>query len=154
MLAESCVNSVKPLELAQSSNFHEDVLACLQATAPAQRKHTNRKTPMFNPFKRTVSWKTSGFADLPRIPSNADVRQRDDYLIAGGLALVLSRCPPEAALHRFKAAYKMYEALKKRNRGDLAITRELVSDVSHEVAEFTGRATRNALGRRMRQARS
>lgn len=108
---------------------------------------------MFNLFKRTADWETSGFSDLPRIPSNADGCQRDDYLIAGGLALLLSRCPPEAAPRRFKAAYKLYEALKKRNRGDLAITRELVSDVSHEVAEFTDRATRDALGRRMRQAR-
>lgn len=105
---------------------------------------------MFTIFAGGPSWRVSEFADLPLIPAHADSNLRDDYLIAGGLALVLSRCPPQATRRRFAATIQVYEALKKHKRGRSAISRDLISDASHEVAEFTDQATRDALRRRMR----
>jgi hypothetical protein len=104
---------------------------------------------VFTFFVGGPSWKVSEFADLPVIPAHADATLRDDYLIAGGLALVLSRCPPQITRRRFKATMQVYEALKRRKRGRAAVSRELISDASHEVAEFTDQATRDALRRRM-----
>ncbi len=105
---------------------------------------------MFTFFAVGPSWEMSEFADLPLIPAHADPIVRDEYLIAGGLALVLSRCPPQMARRRFSATVQVYEALKRHRRGRAIISRELFSDASHEVAEFTDQATREALGRRMR----
>ena len=98
---------------------------------------------------RRPSWKVSEFAGFPALPRDADEAQRDDFLIAGGLALVLSRCPRHAAPRRFRAAIRVYEALKRGGRRQ-GLTRELISDASHEVAEFADQATRDALRRRMR----
>lgn len=99
---------------------------------------------------RRPSWKVSEFAEFPALPRDADEAQRDDFLIAGGLALVLSRCPRHAAPRRFRAAIRVYEALKRGGGRRDGLTPELVSDASHEVAEFVDQATRDALRRRMR----
>ena len=106
---------------------------------------------MLNFIWPTPAWETSGFADLPRIPPGGDDRLRDYCLIAGGLALVLSRCPPDVTRRRFRATAAMYQALKNYRVGRASISPQLVSDVSHEVAEFTDQATRNALRRRMKR---
>lgn len=99
---------------------------------------------------RRPSWKVSEFAEFPALPDTADATQRDDFLIAGGLALVLSRCPRHATARRFRAAIRVYEALKRGGGRRDGLTPELVSDASHEVAEFVDQATRDALRRRMR----
>lgn len=99
---------------------------------------------------RRPSWKVSEFAEFPALPRDADEAQRDDFLIAGGLALVLSRCPRHAVPRRFRAAIRVYEALKRGGGRRDGLTPELVSDASHEVAEFVDQATRDALRRRMR----
>ncbi|MDB5873445.1 MAG: hypothetical protein JWQ07_2887 [Ramlibacter sp.] len=106
---------------------------------------------MFWLFGHLDFWQKSEPFPLPRIPADGDEALRDYCLIAGGLALLLSRCPPDAASRRFPAASIMYAALVKVHRiGPVAVDRELVSEVSHEVAEFTDRCTRDALLRRMR----
>lgn len=93
----------------------------------------------------------SKFCRLPAVPQDGDARRRDYLLIAGGLALVLSRCPADILERRFEAAVKMFDALEKARFGaSAAIDSELVSDVSHEVADFTDRCTRDALLRVMR----
>jgi hypothetical protein len=102
---------------------------------------------MFTMFAGGPGWTVSEFAELPVIPPHAEASLRDDYLIAGGLALVLSRCPPQITRRRFRATLQVYQALKQRRRAGLS--RELISDASHEVAEFTDQATRDALRRRM-----
>lgn len=106
--------------------------------------------PIATFLARRPSWKVSEFARFPALPDAADATQRDDFLIAGGLALVLSRCPRHAAPRRFRAAIRVYEALKRGGRQREGLTPELVSDASHEVAEFVDQATRDALRRRMR----
>ena len=103
---------------------------------------------------RRPSWKVSEFAEFPALPRDADEAQRDDFLIAGGLALVLSRCPRHAAARRFRAAMLVYQALKRGGRRRAALTPQLLSDASHEVAEFVDQATRDALRRRMRSVLS
>jgi len=93
----------------------------------------------------------SRFTRLPVVPQNGDERRRDYCIIAGGLALVLSRCPPDIVGRRFEAAVKMFDALERARFGvAAAIDPELASDVSHEIADFTDRCTRDALLRVMR----
>lgn len=99
---------------------------------------------------RRPVWTVSEFAEFPALPRAADAAQRDDFLIAGGLALVLSRCPGDVAPRRFRAAIRVYEALRRGGRRRRSLTPELISDASHEVAEFVDQATRDALRRRMR----
>lgn len=112
----------------------------------------------FNPvaifFAGGPGWKVSEFAEFPELPADANDSLRDEFLIAGGLALVLSRCPRPAAPRRFPAALRVYEALKRGGRRRGAVSPQLLSDASHEVAEFADRATRDALVRRMRAALS
>lgn len=112
----------------------------------------------FNPVATFLAggpaWKVSEFAEFPELPAGADDSLRDDFLIAGGLALVLSRCPRPAAPRRFPAAMRVYEALKRGGRRRGAVSPQLLSDASHEVAEFADQATRDALRRRMRAALS
>lgn len=99
---------------------------------------------------RRPVWAVSEFAEFPALPRDADEGQRDDFLIAGGLALVLSRCPADVAPRRFRAAIQVYEALRRGGRRRRVLTPGLISDASHEVAEFVDQATRDALRRRMR----
>jgi len=114
-------------------------------------KSSEGRFSLFSLFAHAGAWQVSEYCALPRVASADDESLRDYCLIAGGLALVLSRCPQELAARRFAATLQLYAelvALHHGNRADLS--RELVSDVSHEVAEFTDRATRDALLRRMR----
>jgi hypothetical protein len=106
---------------------------------------------MFRLFGRVDSWQGAQYSALPRVPPDGGEELRDYWLIAGGLALLLSRCPPNDAHRHFPAASLMYAALARLDRGGpIAVDRELLSEVSHEIAEFTDRATRDALLRRMR----
>jgi hypothetical protein len=93
----------------------------------------------------------SRYRTLPAVLAADDERMRDFGLIAGGLALLLSRCPRSVVARNFSAASRLHAELDKALRGARANpSRELVCDASHEVAEFTDRVTRDALLRRMR----
>lgn len=108
---------------------------------------------MFNLFERSKGWLNSEYCALPRVPAVGDDCLRDYCLIAGGLALVLSRCPRSVAARRFRAASRLYLELDKKLRGrGVGVDPQLICEVSHEVAEFTDRATRDALLRRMRKS--
>jgi hypothetical protein len=106
---------------------------------------------MFTFFDRTEIWKIPECDNAARAGSAGHQGLHDYWLIAGGLALVLSRCPRDLRHRRFKAASQLYAQLEKYRRGAPAdIDPELICDASHEVAEFTDRPTRDALLRRMR----
>jgi len=77
---------------------------------------------------------------------------RDYRLIAESLARFLARCPPDVARKNFRATSAMYRQLTHMAAPTTPpLSRQLACDVSHEIAEFTDRATRDALLRCMRQ---
>jgi hypothetical protein len=94
-------------------------------------------------------WTISGFSGLPDPTQVPDPQLRDYALVAGGLALLLSRCSPRAARREFKATSDAYRSLKRqaRRRQPVALPAQLLSDVSHEVAPYVDVATRDALRR-------
>lgn len=101
-------------------------------------------------FLLTASqWTTSDFSGLPDPTQLPDQQLRDYALVAGGLALLLSRCSPRAARQHFKAASDAYRSLSRQARcaKPVALPAQLLSDVSHEVAQYADAATRDALRR-------
>ena len=97
------------------------------------------------------------FSDFPELPSVFHIDagpQLDSALIAGGLALVLSRCSPRAAERDFSATLQAYRGLRERARRGRSVnlSPQLLSDVCHEVAEHADAATRQALLRSLRRS--
>lgn len=99
-------------------------------------------------------WAVSEFSELPSVSRLPDQDLRDYGLIAGGLALLLSRCSDRAMKLEFKAAEKAYRSLQRQMKRNerIRLSPYLLSDVSHEVAQYTDVATREALRRCMRHA--
>ena len=96
----------------------------------------------------------SRYLELPSITELDDEDLRDWGLIAGGLALVLSRCSSRAIERDFSAAAQVYRSVRRQMRRDTAIdvSAQLLNDASHEVAAYADTATRQALARRLQRA--
>ena len=94
------------------------------------------------------------YSELPSITEFDDEDLRDWGLIAGGLALVLSRCSSRAVERDFSAAAQAYRSVRRQMRRDAAIdvSAQLLNDASHEVAAYADAATRQALARRLQRA--
>lgn len=92
-------------------------------------------------FTRLVSrgvWRDTASADLPQMPSQFDglpFATQQLLLVAGGLALVLSRCPEISRARRFPAATRLYMLLRKELRRQERTTASaaLLLDAFHEV---------------------
>lgn len=94
-------------------------------------------------------WGISEFSQLPDVSSVHSQQLRDYGLVAGGLALLLSRCSPRGVERDFQAASKAYRSLRKQITLSEAVELppDLLNDVRHEVAQFADQATREALKR-------
>ena len=108
---------------------------------------------MFSFFLGPRPWAVSEFSELPVVSRLPDEDLRDYGLISGGLALLLSRCSDRAMKHQFNAAAQAYKSLRRqiRRREPVGLSPHLLSDVSHEVAQFADVATREAIGRCIRR---
>jgi len=101
-------------------------------------------------------WRVSEFSELPALDACASEDVRDYYLLAGGLALVLSRCSTRMAQRDFANAARAYRYLRYRlKRGEeIVLPAQVLNDLSHEIAPFADFATREAarrcLGRKVR----
>jgi len=100
---------------------------------------------------RAARWEVSAFSDLPSVVGLPGQQLRDYGLLAGGLALVLSRCSPNAIRRDFKAASEAYKSLRRQigRQGKVQLPRQLLNDASHEIAQYADPATREALRRCM-----
>jgi hypothetical protein len=80
-------------------------------------------------------WSRSEFLGLPLLQLDADPELQRWQVVAGGLALVLSRLAPSEGA-RYTATHKLYNILRRRLRRRAAITptSELLNDVMHEIA--------------------
>lgn len=103
---------------------------------------------MFFSFSST-RWDSSEFSGLPSVTQLPDKQLRDYALVAGGLALVLSRCSPAAVSRDFQATSQLWRSLRRqmaRSR-DVELPPQLLIDASHEVVQYADPATRDALRR-------
>ena len=81
-------------------------------------------------------WTRSDFAGLPAVQLAADPVLQRWQVVAGGLALVLSRVSRTERSARFPASYRMYQGLRRRLRQAAFVdaSTELIQDVMHEIA--------------------
>lgn len=109
---------------------------------------------MFFSFLST-RWDSSEFSGLPSVTQLPGKELRDYALVAGGLALVLSRCSPAAVERDFQATSQAWRSLRRqmaRSRG-VQLPPQLLIDASHEVAQYADAATRDALLRCLQHMR-
>lgn len=101
-------------------------------------------------------WSASEFFDLPAIDRARDEIARDYGLLAGGLALLLSRHGPDAAQRLLAASLDACRTLQRQARRGAAfqLSTHQLMDVSHEIAGFVDRATLDAALRCLRRQRA
>lgn len=105
---------------------------------------------MFHFFSRSSSrWSTSRFSELPTLDGTDDEVQLDYRLLAGGLALLLSRCSENRIERDFEASLQAYNSLKGqlKSRASVTLSAQLLMDMSHEIAQCGDNATRMAARR-------
>ena len=94
------------------------------------------------------AWNCSRFSDLPQIRHDQRSGAHHWCVVAGGLALILSRSSDTQRSANFTATEALYEMLRdalrqgRRPRADAA----LVGDVMHEVAEVADPMTHASMG--------
>jgi len=91
-------------------------------------------------------WTLSEFSELPALDPADAPALRDYRLLLGGLALLLSRCSEPVAQRHFCATLQAYRALKRQMKAGsmIRLPSQLLSDLSHEIAQFADAATRQA----------
>ncbi|MDO8277269.1 MAG: hypothetical protein Q7T63_03980 [Burkholderiaceae bacterium] len=98
-------------------------------------------------FLLTSAWSNSPYSDLPEIKADASETLRHFFIVAGGLALILSRhSEPQIKAH-YPATRELYRVLRSQLRrvGKTNASAELISDVMHEVSQVVDTQTRLAL---------
>ncbi|MCG2591868.1 hypothetical protein LZ009_03660 [Ramlibacter sp. XY19] len=82
------------------------------------------------------NWAQSEFGGLPAVQREAVPLLQRWQVVAGGLALVLSRASRTEREARFHASNRLYQGLRRRLRQGAAIdaSTELIQDVMHEIA--------------------
>lgn len=94
---------------------------------------------------RRERWSGADFPELPVPTDETDPEHRDYLLLALGLARLLARCTPTDAERHFKTSLRAYRALRIQvHQGVARLPAEILSDLSHEIATYTDRATLGA----------
>lgn len=99
------------------------------------------------------AWNCSRYSDLPQLKDDQRSGAHHWCVVAGGLALILSRSNDAQRAARFTATEALYEMLREslrqghRPRASTA----LVGDVMHEVAEVADPLTHASLGECFRE---
>lgn len=104
---------------------------------------------MFNFVVTEKLWHPSRHAEIPAVPWGEHDTVVDLFLVAGGLALILSRCTETLIKQEFAATHALYETLRTqlRRQGGVEASSEVISEAMHEVSEHADPGTRNALKR-------
>ena len=94
------------------------------------------------------AWTCSRGADVPQLPQEPRSEAHHWCVVAGGLALLLSRASDTQRAGRFTATGQLYDLLRqamhRRQRPGAAAA--LVADVIHEVAGVADPMTQDSLG--------
>lgn len=88
-------------------------------------------------------------SELPQPNPEAPSAASQLLFVAGGLALVLSRCSAQQIQRDFPCTNELYRLLRRelRHRGTTTASAALLLDSFHEVSELLDRASRDALRR-------
>lgn len=106
--------------------------------------------PLSSFFNRFPSrWNPSRFSELPTLAADDDEVLLDYRLLAGGLALLLSRCSERSVERDFAASLQAYVSLRGQLKSSAAVwlSAQLLMDLSHEIAQLADGATRWAARR-------
>lgn len=99
------------------------------------------------------AWACSRFSDLPEL--KYDVRSPAHHwcVVAGGLALILSRASGPELITRLRSTQILFEHLRKRLRQGRrpGVSADLVSEVMHETTELADPMTRASLAECFRE---
>jgi hypothetical protein len=92
-------------------------------------------------------WKRSPYSELPAVPRDASDVIRHFFVVAGGIALLLSRCSAEGIARHYPRTNTLYRQIRAELRKGSAVSANahLLSDVMHEVAEHADPTTRASL---------
>lgn len=101
------------------------------------------------PSHSSRRWTPSEFGDLPALSPRATQDDRDNLLLAGGLALLLSRCTPRITARDFPNTLRAYQVLRAHlSRGKpVTLNARMLGELLHEIAEVADAATREAARR-------
>lgn len=107
---------------------------------------------MFIPIfsrRRSSAWRRADdqTSELPQVCPTVHDTTRHLLNVAGGLALVLSRCPPEDAEREYPNATELYRLLRHdlRRHGRTSATTDLMLETLHEVSERLDPVSRQSL---------
>lgn len=104
---------------------------------------------VFHRIDHLSPWRHAPFdiSELPQPAACADEATRRLLLVAGGLALVLSRCNPKEVERQYPSAYELYTLLRSelKRHGKTSETADLLLDTMHEVSERLDPVSRHAL---------
>lgn len=106
--------------------------------------------PLSSFFNRGSSrWNPSRFSELPTLEADDDAVHLDYRLLAGGLALLLSRCSERSVERDFAASLQAYVSLRSqlKSRAPVCLSAQLLMELSHEIAQLADGATRRAARR-------
>ena len=100
-------------------------------------------------------WNPSRFSELPTLAADDDEVHLDYRLLAGGLALLLSRCSERSAERDFGASLQAYASLRSqlKSRTPVGLSAQVLMDLSHEIAQLADAATRQAARRCLARSR-
>lgn len=95
------------------------------------------------------AWETSSFSDIPMLSDSASEAVRHFCIIAGGLALILSRNRATSIERNYSYTAELYELLSKelRKHGKTSAGAGLIINVMHEVADVADPLTMASLRR-------
>lgn len=87
--------------------------------------------------KESPRWQRSVFADLPILRQGSSRSLQNWLVLAGGLALILSRATQDELKHRFPCSQYLYEELRgklRTPRSLLSVGPDVVGEALHEIA--------------------
>jgi hypothetical protein len=100
-------------------------------------------------------WIPSEFSELPALGDADSQDERDWCVLAGGLALLLSRCTPCGAQRHFPASLQAWRSLKRQLKNEQAPVRlplRVLNELRHEIASVADAGTRDAARRCMERS--
>jgi len=100
------------------------------------------------------SWRCGEFSDLPVPARDANSALQQWTIVAGGLALILSRASPSEASERFPSSLQLYDLLRERLRQHLPVgaSAALLGEAMHEIAPVADPMTKTSLQARFQAA--
>lgn len=103
-------------------------------------------TEMISLIARTGIWRTAGHTELPLLSREANPVSNQLLVVAGGLALALSRCAAEDHAKLYPRAAQLYTLLRRELKihGRTSASSSLILEAFHETSEILDPNTRRA----------